>query len=806
MRMRNSTFILLSSEEAAGNVAKMNVSNMFFFVAFMLGVALICLLAVVAYLYYADLQKKKRKQQDMGFLSVENAEVVDPLKRETHYLRSRIAPNGVNPNAMDYLIINDEGKNIYYRMFTIQTLPKKVRFAYTFSTLQNFTHRNCSSVTSSVFIIPETASATSRKLDRRAVILEGEEIDAQKHSDTNRARKIRQKYGETTAWAEAVEMGDVKFYRTGFLFAIRAESYMDLNKASEGFVTKALEMGIELVAAYGLQSETFVSNLPMNTPTGSGINFLEKKGIKFHPMDRASVATIYNHTQTDFMHRDGVPLGYNLQTGRPVLYNLYSEDHDGYTLVIAGKTGCGKSTVLKGLCSREQIEETRFCCIDSQARGTVGEYADAAINFNGINVPIQNKEGGVVLNFFEIKESNKFVTDSTSGKAGQEIQTLELANKVAEVINIIFYMIYKGRENQDFSQEKFIEEVITDCINGVYRDFGIYDGDVDSLYETGSILDKGALTSGKIRKHMPTISDFFKKVLIREITEEDDNKRAACKIIISAIKTYVKEVYYSGVTRHFFTREEYQNLPMKKDGKTRVWLNEATGKYEAVIENKGIRAYYDGQSTVAITNESPFTNFDISQLPEEEKKLARQICMSFINENFIKKNSENIKSSNRMVLIIDEAHEQFKQTNCRLAIENIVRTARKRNCGVILCTQQLVEFDHYEETRHILANATTKFVFKQDAGSKDYLKKVLELTDTEVNEILKLGGNGDMSDMNDKNVRRGEMCIVDNRKVTFCQVEYNYFKSSEARIVETSAKEVEKIYRQMASKNSVAGV
>ena len=320
---------------------------------------------------------------------------------------------------------------------------------------------------------------------------------------------------------------------------------------------------------------------------------------------------------------------------------------------------------MKCFCAREQIEGTRFCCIDSQARGTVGEYAASAVAFNGVNIPIKNKEGGVVLNIFEVKESNKFVTDSTSEMAGREVLTLELANKIAEVVTIIFSMIYKGRDNVDFRLEKFIDEVVTDSVNHMYADFGIRDGDVDSLFEDGKIVHDGVLTSGRVRKKMPTMTDFFKIVLLRELSEEDENKKEACKLIISALKTYVRELYYSSVTRHFFTKEEYDALPVTKDNK-KCWKSGKTDGngeplYESVISIKGIRAYYDGQSTISISNESPFTNFDISQLPEDEKELARQICMSYITENFIKKNSENLKNFNRMVLIIDEAHEQFKQ-------------------------------------------------------------------------------------------------------------------------------------------------
>lgn len=785
------TCISLTAVEASNTGSgAINLYRIFALGAFCIGIVLAGVIFYLCYLYYQDYKREQKRKKEMGFLRMETGTERDNLWYETQLYKSEVAPDWLDPNPADHIKIGDEGRTIYKRSFTIQVMSKKVRFASTFAPLFNF--NNC---ISSVFIFPEEASVSSRKLDRRAIVLEGEEIAAAKQEDTNKLRKLRTKYSETTAWAEAVESGDVKFYETGFLFTLQADDYLSLNKASDSFVSKAKDTGIELVSCFGMQSEAFMTNMPMNTIAGSSLGVLKKSGIKFHPFDRAALSSIFNHTQTDFVHMKGVPIGYNKDTGRTVMYDLYSKDHDGYTLVIAGKTGCGKSTVLKCFCSRERLEGTRFCCIDSQARGTVGEYAASAKAFNGINIPIKNKEGGVILNFFEIKESKKFITDSTSEMVGQEIETLELANKMAEVINIIFSMIYRGKDNPDFSLDVSISDIVTDCVGEVYKDLGIVDGDVNSLFKDGKIVQSGALTSGRIRKDMPTISDFYKKVLLREVNENDKNLKEACKIIVSAVKTYVKEVYYSEKTRHFFTREEYAQLPGETE---KYWRNSETGENETVVMIKGIRAYYDGQSTVTISNESPFTNFDISQLPEEEKDLARQICMSYITENFIKKNSENLKSANRMVLIIDEAHEQFKMKHTRLSLSETVRTARKRNVGIIISTQELIEFDEYPETRSILANATTKFVFKQSPSSSEFLKKNLELTDSELEHLLSLGGSGDMSDLKNPNARRGEMCIVDNRKVTFCKVEYDYFKETEGFIVETSAAEVEKLYAMQA--------
>ena len=88
-------------------------------------------------------------------------------------MRQVVAPNGVDPNINSYLILNDGGKDIYIRCFSIVAMPKRTVFARTFTSLLNF--GNCSSA---IFIEPLSEAESSRTLDKHVVILEGEAITA----------------------------------------------------------------------------------------------------------------------------------------------------------------------------------------------------------------------------------------------------------------------------------------------------------------------------------------------------------------------------------------------------------------------------------------------------------------------------------------------------------------------------------------------------------------------------------------------------------------------------------------------------
>jgi len=264
------------------------------------------------------------------------------------------------------------------------------------------------------------------------------------------------------------------------------------------------------------------------------------------------------------------------------------------------------------------------------------------------------------------------------------------------------------------------------------------------------------------------------------------------------LKDFVRELYYTSDTLTFLSREEVSRLRFKDtDGIFKIYVNEE-GKEEDVITIKGIRPYYDGQSTIDIGADCPFANIDISLLPENERNLARQIAFDFVNESFIKKNSEDIRSAKKLVAIFDECHENFGLDYARKTLENVVRTARKRHVALILSSQTLKEYDNYKETKAILTQATTRFIFKQDVADRDDLRDTIGLTEAQVERIVnRIGVNEKTMDEEQKNKHRGEVCIQDNKNVIFCKIDY--LKKTEALVVATDAETIEKVFKRRSN-------
>lgn len=704
-------------------------------------------------------------------------------ERKGEILRSIIAPDAVDPGPNSYFIINDGGVDTYVRSLTIAQMPKRTRFADTFSTLFDFP--GC---TSSVIVNPVSEVNMTRHMDRQITILASEYTAAE---DINRQRKIKNQYQEAYNWAEEVESGDTKFFDVGFVFSISADSIHELNKKTDLFHSKALSKGIFVTNCYAVQAEAYLTNGPYDNYLNIDSKIIKSDAIKYFKMDKYSLSTIFNYTQSSFSHKDGLPLGRDMNTEEMVFFDLFDETHDGYTLVIAGKTGSGKSLTIKVYAARSMLQGYKYVCIDSQQRkGTnEGEFAAIAEVFNGVNFKLSN-ESVNVINPFEVRETTKTVkaTENTV----REVRTLELNDKISMAVNSLSTMMQGSENFNDLKMSIAINRLLTDNVTEIYHDFGIYDGVPDSLYEQGVSISSGGLTTGLVAKKLPTMTDFYKKVLESKRKNTDSTMDEPYNMIIFSLKDFVRELYYSVDTLHFFTREEYYSLP-KKDGarsEARYYKN-SRGQNEDVIEVHGIRSYYDGQTTIDVNSDCPFTNIDLSLLPENEKILARQIAIDFVNESFIKKNSETIQKSEKLVAIFDECHENFSFEYARKTLDNVVRTARKRHCGIILSSQTVKEYANYTETEAILKQATAKFVFKQDYQDMDYLIKTLGITDSQSDYIVnRLGGNS--SDEEDKNKHRGEMCIIDGQTVCFCKVDY--LRETEELFADTNAENIARIY------------
>ncbi len=755
-------------------------------------IALIFIVNAIRHLTAQMAADRQKKMRDDNLRNIDYDTIEDNQKASV--LRNAIAADAIDPAPNKYLVISDGGEEAYLRTFTISSHPNTTTFANTYADLMNF--QNCES---SIFVKPIASDVMLSKINKQINTLVGEDYTATKNTNVNRSRSLSSQISDASRFAEEIETGETKFYDVGFLFTLYASNVKDLNKMTQEFHSKAKEKGIEISNCYGIQAEAFAENGPWNRTIKTQSALIKQDAVKFFPFDKRSVSTLYNYTQTSFSHKGGIILGLDMFTAAPIVFDTFDGSHDGYVGIVAGKTGVGKSALIKMMVCREVLMGYHFVCIDSkQRKGTSeGEYASLANLCDGINFQISNATDSV-MNIFDISETTRNIKDKDN--IVHEIRSLDIADKITMLSNIIMKLVQGSSYRQEVTlkDRTYITTIIRDNLKQLYRSFGFVDSDPDSLYTKAGApnaqKDNSTMRNGKALKILPTMTDFYKQILISRRDNTDSELEGAFNIVAMSLKDYVKELYYSERSVTFFDREDYMSLPYKETIKAREFINMAlNGLSEKVEEVHGIRAYFDGQSTVHLDRDCPFTNIDISTLPDAEKELTRQIALDFVNENFIKRNSLSLDANAKMKVILDEAHELFRDEYDRATVDGVSRTARSRNVSLWLISQTLKEYDQYPETQAILKQAATKFVFKQDPTDRDYLIEKVGFTPAQASIIVDtLGGNPD--DESDSNKHRGEVCIMDNKAVCFCKVAYR--KDTEQLAVATDAKGIEEAFRR----------
>ena len=89
---------------------------------------------------------------------------------------------------------------------------------------------------------------------------------------------------------------------------------------------------VGIKSAWAMQEEGFQSNLPL----------MQNKINKPHTFDRRSMGTVFPFTTSEVGHPTGIPLGFNRQTGVPILFDNFHSSLTNYNMVIFAKSGARK--------------------------------------------------------------------------------------------------------------------------------------------------------------------------------------------------------------------------------------------------------------------------------------------------------------------------------------------------------------------------------------------------------------------------------------------------------------------------------
>ena len=605
--------------------------------------------------------KKKREQQEQEKL-INNNEEPGTLRQNT--IKELIAPSGIDASKIDHLEIISDVKR-YARSFFISTLPRMCTFPELFRDLYFF-----GDINTSLYITPIAESRSQNELNKVINELETERIVAADRGNINRESTLTQKRFEAEQLRDEIAAGFNKMYEASIVSTLFTYNMEDLDRLTKLLATEMSKSLVGIKSAWAIQEDAFKSNLPL----------MDDKLKKTHAFDSRSMGTVFPFTTSEVGHPTGVPLGFNKQTGTPILFDNFDSSLTNYNMVIFAKSGAGKSVTMKTLISRSSV----LMGIESLALDAEGEYSIVAESLGGINV-VLSPNSSTVINLFDIEPET--VKD---GITGRERAVLNVENKVEDVTQALLTMARGSTRNPDVNE--LTKQLIAEAVLEEYKSIGLTN-DPSSLYERDNPFQRGdKLYKGK--KKMPTIGSWYKRIVEKAKQNENQDYRHQYNYLIKVMKQYIREY-------------------------------------------NGQMAYFDGQSTFELLDGAPFINLDISQLEEKfARPLAQQILLSWIWEKYVKKNSEDRKKAKKKRVLVDEAWMLLPYPEAVDFLNTMARRARKRNVSLAIVSQRFQDFYENPDVQAVLTSSDTKLFLAQDKSEIEYVKSVFKLSEGEANFLI----------------------------------------------------------------------
>lgn len=485
----------------------------------------------------------------------------------------------------------------------------------------------------------------------------------------NRKDDIKAQELEAARLREEVREGFNRLYEVATISTLYCKSERELDNATVKLKRLLGRRDIGIKNAIYDQENAYMSNKPLMS------NYLDE----YHTFDKRSLACTYPFTSSNINHRKGIPIGYNKDNFLPVLYDPFDSRLNNYNMVIFAISGGGKSTFLKMLAARgATFSDIVNICLDVER-----EYVDISKTLGGINIEIKN-DTDTIINFFHVE------SDFIKNKLTKKMEEVVLLNdKITSVTNVLLTLAKGTTGGNDKYYNDITKKIIRDSVKEVYENIGITN-EVSSLYEENDVVfdEDGNISGGRTLKKMPTLSDWYISLENRAKNNKKDTYTEYYDYLLAVMENYTK------------------------------------------YKNGGFNCF-DGQSTVKLSTDISFINFDVSSLNSEtELPLAQHIITDYIWETLIKKN-ENGK---KIRMIIDEAWRMAKVINGKPKypealnfLESLFRTARKKNTAAVVISQAFSDF-YNENTDCVVKNADTRVFLPPDKTSLADIQKVFHLT------------------------------------------------------------------------------
>lgn len=375
----------------------------------------------------------------------------------------------------------------YYRVYAVTDYPQSLYIGWLDEVKQ------LGNIDISVHIFPGEPRDVVNQLTRKITQYQSQYMLDEERGNIYDLGVLKKAVRDLEALREDIQMNRDKLYFVTIVLAVSADSPDELDKSSRVLEGVLAGKTVRARRAFLRQDQAYKTLVPV------GENRYDDCARNFNT---GAVISLFPFASPEFSHKKGVPLGVNLFTGSPVIFDNFIGPPalTNMNVGIFAQAGAGKSFLVKLLSLRGALLGIRTVFIDPE-----GEYSRLAEKVGGTAVKIK-VNGRHVINPFELEEEE-----------GERGSTVDILQKVNEVKNLVG-MIVEGVAKDKLTAVEL--SVIEDTVQEVYREKGIT-GDPDSLYVSKTVSEEGVYV-GRRKKEMPTLSDFAEKLAGKE-----DGKRIA---------------------------------------------------------------------------------------------------------------------------------------------------------------------------------------------------------------------------------------------------------------------------------------
>lgn len=567
-------------------------------------------------------EKKKDKSVKNFFDNVQN-------------VMTLIIPDAVQ-ETRDYIYLGDSR---YSRNFILTVYPNKIYLGWLDDIFNKMGDINIS-------ILNECSDEDTviRQLTHKVTVLQSEYNTFENQGNIRLLPALEESITDFEDMRRKIQTTNDRLFYVTILLRLNAENLDELNERTAVLKSEFSRISAKIRTLSFRQLEGLKDNLPINN---ASIHDYERN------MTASGFATMFPISSSGLSSRTGVVIGRNYFTGLPVYLDVFDKELPNPHIAVLGMSGAGKSVFEKILAGRGALLNIKQGILDLE-----GEYVGLTEKMNGRVIKItQGVPAGINLFDLDIEENNK--------ETG-------LLNKVAE-IRALLSGIMRNYMDRPLNAKELSDVEL--AVIETYKEIGIT-RDKNSLYKKEGGKINGKITLEKIKKKMPTLSDFHRILSTKENSSDLAN---------------ILKPFLSG-----------NSLGM-----------------------------FDCQST--LNAKDLIIDFDLSEINDEVTKFyASLVLTSWITEKFMLSKDNSKKS-----VVIDEAWHFLKYEETANFLEYLARRARKRNVSLVIGTQNLDEFILSIQGKAVISSCARTLLMKQSSGSVDKICDFFKLSEGTKDFLLK---------------------------------------------------------------------